>query len=361
MKNMGIGLVFVLGCFFLNAQDETIAQKITNNIRQSVQSEKVIGISAGVIVNDSIVWTFSDGYSDAAEKKGFADNTVSRIASITKPMTAICIFQLIEQGKLQLDDKVSQYIAKFNAPRLRNITVRQVLQHSSGISQYKNNKEANNQKEYTNLEEALAIFIDRDLLFEPGTDFFYTSFGYVVLGLIIENVSGMAYEDYLEKHIFEVAGMKDTSIERVGRVHENKAKIYHQSKPGKIREVTNHNISDRLPGGGVQSTVVDLLKFAKAVLNHEFVSPESFELMITSSGLKKEGNAYGMGWYLYGDNPDFGNIVGHNGAQLGCSSFLFLFPDYDAATIALSNTSGFGEIGNISLSLIKLAEEAKKK
>ena len=84
-------------------------------------------------------------------------------------------------------------------------------------------------------------------------------------------------------------------------------------------------------------------------------------MMIKDSGLKKEGNGYGMGWYLYGENPKFGNVVGHNGGQLGCSTFLFILPEENISTIVISNTSGaLQEISNIAIKLFNLAGEIKK-
>ncbi|NQZ43035.1 MAG: beta-lactamase family protein [Flavobacteriaceae bacterium] len=325
-------------------------------VEKAVQDEKVIGLSAGVLHNDSIVMTASSGYSNAAKAVPFTENTITRTASITKPMTAIAIFQLVEAGKLRLQDRASAYVDGFGEAPLATVTIQQLLQHSSGISQYKGKKEVRNQIEYPTLEDALAIFVERELLFEPGSGFFYTSYGYVVLGIIIEKVSGLSYADYLRKHIFEPSGMTHTSIEHQGQNPAEKALIYHQSKPGKIKEITDHNISDRIPAGGVQSTVRDLLNFAKAVIDHTLVSKGSFELMVTNSGLKKEGNAYGMGWFLYGDNPNYGPIIGHSGGQLGCSSFLFIAPEHKAASVALSNTSGFGEIGNVSISFLRMTD-----
>ena len=322
-----------------------------------ISEGKMVGLSAGVLDNDSISWTHSEGYSDLKTKSNFTENTLSRTASITKPMTAIAIMQLTEKGKLSLGDKVSQYIPEFRTGVLQDITIKHLLQHSSGISEYKNSREANNEKDYATLNEAMQIFVKRKLKFDPGTNFGYTSYGYVVLGCVIETVSDMSYEAYLKKNIWDVAGMTHTSVEYFGKSYDNKAAKYHQSKPGKIKETDSHNVSDRIPGGGVQSTVEDLLKFAKAVLNDQLVSKASLEMMIENSGLKKQGNGYGMGWYLYGENKRLGNLIGHNGSQYGCSSFLFIFPESNAAVVVLSNTSGaLQEVTNLAINLFALID-----
>lgn len=358
MKKTFLILVITFLSTSIFAQNDS-SQQVAQMMQQAITEGKVIGVAAGVVTQDSLQWEHAEGLMDRDTKDMFTVHTVSRTASITKPFTAIAIMQLVEQGKINLEDKISSYLSIFSRDDLQPITIKQVLQHSSGLPAYKNKKEANNTIQYNSLEDGLKKFIDRELLFTPGTDFSYTSYGYTVLGMIIEKISGKSYEDYLKQHIFDSAGMTNTSIEKIDVAYADKATIYHQSKPGKIKEITNHNISDRIPGGGVQSTVQDLLKFGKAVLNHQLIKKESLDLLITNSGLKKQGNGYGMGWYLYGNNPTYGTIFGHNGAQYGCSSFLFILPQNKTVTVVLSNTSGFDEVGNIGAALFKVAGELR--
>jgi len=177
--------------------------------------------------------------------------------------------------------------------------------------------------------------------------------------LLIEKTSEVSFETYLQKYIFEPAGMKHSSLEKFGEEIDGKSKIYHQKKPGKIKEITTHNLSDRLAGGGVQSTLEDLLKFGQALLNNKLISSESFNEMIIDHKLKKEGNGYGMGWYLYGENKTLGNIVGHNGAQYGCTSFLFLAPEKGLVTAVLSNTSRYEGHGTLGMTTFLMRKELK--
>lgn len=358
MKKTFLVLAVTLLPTSIFAQDVS-SQYVTQFMQQAIEEGKAIGVAAGVVTQDSLQWEHAEGFMDRDTKDLFTVQTISRTASITKPFTAIAIMQLVEQGKISLEDKISTYLPVFSRDHLKTITIKQVLQHASGLPAYKNKKEANNTIQYNSLEEGLEKFIDRALLFAPGTDFAYSSYGYTVLGIIIENVSKKPYETYLKQHIFDSVGMTNTTIERTGTTYTNKATIYHQSKPGKIKEITNHNISDRIPGGGIQSTVQDLLKFGKAVLNHQLIKKESLDILITNSELKKQGNGYGMGWYLYGNNPTYGNIFGHNGAQYGCSSFIFILPQSKTVTVVLSNTSGFEEVGNIGAALFKVAKELR--
>ena len=143
----------------------------------------------------------------------------------------------------------------------------------------------------------------------------------------------------MKENIFDKAGMQSTSIEVVMEYPEGKSRVYKRDKPHKFVTVDDNSLSDRVPGGGIQSTVKDILLFADAIMKNTLISKESFELITTDGGFKKEGNPYGMGWFIYGSG-DNGKVIGHNGGQLGCRSFLFILPDKKIASVVLSNTSG---------------------
>lgn len=325
---------------FAFSQVNNAAADASDLMKDAISQGEMAGVSAGVHINGELVWSASEGYANVDEKTAFTTTTITRIASISKPMTAVAIMQLKESGKIALDDKVSKYIDVFSKEELKDITIKHLLGHSSGIQGYKDNKEANNLLGYATLEDALAIFIERDLAFAPGTDFSYTTYGYVVLGLLIEVVSGQSYEQYMKENIWDPIGMINTSVEEFDREYANKSLLYHKSKgTGPVLEDPT-NLSDRVPGGGIQSSVEDVLRFGSALLDGSLISANSLQEMTTNTGLKKDGNSYGLGWYLYKSNTPHGAVFGHNGAQIGCSAFLFLLPDQNKVTVVLSNTSG---------------------
>ena len=309
-----------------------------NLIDQTVHDGFVKGIAGGYSIGGITQWSQGSGFAD--KENLFTEHTISRIASIAKPITAIAILQLVETGMLSLDTLVSSILPEFAQGQKAKITVKHILQHSSGIGAYKNKKENNNTKQYKDLQQAMELFVKRDLLHEPGSAFAYTSYGYVVLGRIIEVVSEQSYANYLDQYIFKPAGMLSTSIETHGQILDQKACLYHQKKQGKIKRAKHTNLSDRIPGGGIQSTVADLLALGNAILSHQLISKESFALMTHDYGLKKEGNGYGLGFYLYGENPKHGIVYGHSGGQIGCSSFMMLLPEIETVAVVLSNTSG---------------------
>lgn len=354
-------MLLLIGFLLCNSFVGFTQTEAQDNIKElfnaAVSNKETVGLAGGYSQDGTIGWTHAAGYANKKTQSPFTDTTQVRIASITKPMTAIAVMQLIEAGKIDLNTKVSTYIEAFNTEPLNKITVAHLLQHSAGFGSYKNVREQDNTKNYTSLEQAMQRFVNRDLRFDPGTDFYYTTYGYVVLGVLIEKVSGMSYGDYLKANIFSPAGMTHTYIENNLQLSKNAAAVYHAKKSGKIITKEDHNISDRVPGGGLRSTVLDLLNFGNAVLENKLVSAESLTKMTSNSGLKKEGNPYGLGWYLYGNKDPFGEIFGHNGAQYGCSSFLLLFPDTKRVSVVLSNTSRFENILDLNVQFWVVARD----
>jgi CubicO group peptidase (beta-lactamase class C family) len=306
------------------------------------------------------MWKGGAGYADLEGKIEFASTTRSRLASITKSMTAIAIMQLYESKKLELDEPIQTYIPEFPLKVEGTMTIRHLLQHSSGLDGYQSDQERENKINYGSLAEAVAIFQDRDLISIPGQEFHYSTYGYVLLGLVIEKISGLTYTEYLQKNIWDKAAMTETGIEQTGESAKNKSEIYHRNSRGKIKKADVTNLSDRVPGGAVYSSVSDVLKFGNAILANTLIKAETFQMMVELPDLKYDGNAYGFGWYLYGENPKYGKVVGHNGAQTGASTFLMLLPAEKTVIVVLSNTSGaMQEVTNITISLFDIAAESK--
>lgn len=357
--------LIIIGILFqtinLFGQEKTFQTKASDLIQNAVNENQTIGIVAGFCINGEIKWQQGAGYSDLKNKIAIDTTTVTRIASITKPMTAVAIMQLYEQGKLSLNEPIQTYLPTFPKKKEGDITIRHLLQHSSGIDGYKNNREQENETNYANLEDAVTIFKNRNLIATPGEAFNYTTYGYVVLGLIIEKISGMSYESYLQANIWDKAQMTKTGIEYFDTVTSNKSMIYHKDSKGRIKEAKQTNLSDRIPGGGVYSTVTDMLRFGDAILNNTLLKETTFKMMTENPLLKTQGNGYGLGWYLYGENPNYGNVYGHNGTQTGASTFLMLLPEQQTTIVVMSNTSGSMQIvSDITIKLFDIAAEAKE-
>ncbi|MHA7842897.1 MAG: serine hydrolase domain-containing protein [Winogradskyella sp.] len=355
-KTLLISIFFSHLICFLPSQNQT---EISNTLLESlVSDEHVIGAAGSYSVDGKILWERAVGFDNEDKKSPFKLDTEIRTASIAKSMTAVAVMQLVEKGQIDINLPIDHYIPEFVQKSDTKITTKHLLSHTSGIDGYKNNREAENKTNYVSLVEAYNVFKDRKLRFEPGTEFHYTSYGYVVLGLLIEKVSGLSFEEYMQKNVWEKADMQHTGIEKDISNNEKASNLYHKYKKGKIKEADVNNLSNRVPAGGFYSTVSDLIKFGNALLQNTLVSEDTFNLMREHHSLEKVNNGYGFGFYLYGQQPNEGVIIGHNGAQTGASSQLFIIPSLKTVIAVVSNTSGSGkEVSTVAGRLIDISQK----
>jgi CubicO group peptidase (beta-lactamase class C family) len=273
----------------------------------------------------------------------------------------VAVMQLVEQNLIALDSPIENYLT--NLPTDKNqITVRQLLSHTSGIAHYLNDKEAEITTHYESLEQAMYVFIKRPLLFESGTEYHYTTYGYVILGRIIESASKLSYVDYIKKNIFEVAKMENTEEEKVSKKYLNKSCLY-QNNGRKAKEKKQNDLSGKFPGGGFISTLEDLLKFGNAILEEKLISKESLNEMLEIQPVEYKGtNEYGLGWFVYRKKKENGHLLfGHSGSQIGCSSQIMIAPDTKTIVVVLSNTEGtYADIGGFAINLLKHSKSEKK-
>lgn len=319
-----------------------------------------IGIGAAYSIDGVTEWSQSTGFSCLDSKTSFSSTTLTRIASIAKPMTAVAVMQLFEKGLIDLDVPIQNYLPTFPKKEKGDITIKQLLAHTSGISQYQSKKEVENKIQFSSLQKAVDVFKDRPLLFKPGSKYYYTSYGYVLLGRIIEQVSGLSYEDYMQNNIFAVANMNSTGIENTNQQYENKSCLYHNQK-GKTKEAKQNNLSNRIPAGGFYSTLNDVIKFGEAIVNNTLIKESTFKLMLESQPVIYDGSTYGLGWFFYGLKPNENIVIGHEGGQSGCTSQLFIIPKSKTVVVVLSNTSGtYRDIVTFASKLIRHSELNKK-
>ena len=155
--------------------------------------------------------------------------------------------------------------------------------------------------------------------------------------------------------------MKDTGLEIKGQTYPNKTELYLKLK-NRVKDAVYTDLSLKYPGGGMQTTVQDLLNFGQAILNNDLISGKTFEKMLTPFGKKKGGNPYGLGWFLYGEHSQYGRIIGHTGTQSGTSTLLVILLDKGIVTTALSNTANsLDEVWNLVRKLYDLAADKEKR
>jgi CubicO group peptidase (beta-lactamase class C family) len=305
-------------------------------VKTQMEADRMTGLSVA-FMKDDFVWAKGYGYADLENQVPATEKSAYRLASVTKPMTATAIMQLVEKGKIDLDAEVQTYAPYF--PRKPwPVTVRQLLGHLGGISHYKNYDLEGHFKEHKNTRDAIAIFDNFDLGAEPGTKYNYSSYGYNLLGAVIEGASGQSYGEYMRQNIWEPLGMTETRMDDPLDVIPHRVRGY-QLVDGKIKNSEFVDISSRFAAGGTRSTVLDLLKFAKGLNDRKILSESSIALMYESMATK-DGRltGYGMGWGT--DNANGRFFVSHSGGQQETRTILYNFPTRNLIVAAGCNFEG---------------------
>lgn len=302
-------------------------------VERQMKTDGTVGLSVGFI-KDEFIWTKGFGYADLENKVPAKAESAYRLASITKPMTAVAILQLAERGKLDLDAEVQKYVPYFPKKNFP-VTIRLVLGHLGGISHYRNYDLEGHFKEYKNTRQSIAVFEDFDLVAEPGTRYQYSSYGYNLLGAVIEGASGKSYGEYMTDSVWKPLGMNDTRLDNPLEIIPNRVRGY-QLIGGKIKNSEYVDISSRFAGGGTRSTVADLLKFARGLYEGKLLSEETRDKMWTSMATKQgQFTGYGMGWVTNTGNGRF--IVSHGGSQAETKTYLLVVPSQNFAVAVASN------------------------
>ncbi len=307
-----------------------------NNFLIEYKSNKDIpSISAGVSLNGKILWLNAVGLADIENNVPSKTTTVYRIASISKSITAVAIMQLVEQNKINLDEDARKYLPYFPQKKWK-FTVRQLLNHTAGIRNYRYG-EFNSTAQFNSIKDAIRVVIDDSLQYEPGTKYLYTTLGYNLLAGIIENVSGLGFEEYLIKNIFTPAEMNNTHLEFQPKIIFNKARGYIKNNFRKLENAQLADLSIKFPGGGMISTAEDLLKFANNLLNSKFISHSTLDSMLSPTILNnKDTINYGLG-FSFGVDEKGRKFFGHAGAGTGFVGELLIYPEKSFAAVHLIN------------------------
>jgi D-alanyl-D-alanine carboxypeptidase len=299
-----------------------------------------------------VVLVAKDGVTIASKAAGIANkaanapidlNTKFNLGSMNKMFTAVAIAQLAQAGKLSFMDTVGKHLPDYpNKEVADRVTVHQLLTHTSGMGMYWNEKFKEQREKLLTVAAHLPLFASDPLAFAPGEKFQYSNAGYMLLGAIIEKVSGQDYHSYVQEHVYKPAGMNDTGFYDPGKEISNIAVGYTKMSPdgqprAEIRDNTNLREVRGGPAGGGFSTAPDLVKFQQALFSYKLLDKAHVELVTTG----KVDGPRGMGKYGYGfgDNNLGGKrSVGHNGGFPGIAANFEMFPESGYTAVELMNT-----------------------
>jgi CubicO group peptidase (beta-lactamase class C family) len=338
MKFNTIFVLLFLSCSFHNyAQDY---QKAIENARflieQHQQQTQIPGIQVAIFVDDTLVWSEAFGYKDIKNQKLVDSQTRFRIASVSKPLTSVALAKMMQDSMIDIDQNINQYLE--NIPSAwQNITPRQLAASIAGIRHYTSEDPEYNTTDYPDVVLALEKFNNDPLLFEPGTDYHYSSYGWVLLSAVMQKASEQSFFSLMEKTWTEL-GMQHTSFDYPNKSLKNTSTFYiYDKKRGRVI-APPENRSFMYAGGGYLSTAEDLVRIGKALLENRYLSEEItrelFKLQLLSNG---KSTHYGLGWEV-GESRLNTPIVYHSGSMNTARSHLILYPDENVVFAYLSNT-----------------------
>lgn len=347
---MILKLPILLVCAFLFCAGRVAAQEtdgIDEAVRREMAKRNVAGASVAVLRNGKIIFSKGYGWANVERRIPVAPATRVQIGSTTKPLTATAVMMLVESGKISLDERAAKYLSKLPA-HYGEITVRQLLNHTSGVSR---DLRTGNTDDFT-IEEFWSRLGAAPVSFKPGERWEYSNTGYILLTLLIESAAGKSYGEVLRERIFQPLRMKDTAyLEPTGTNKKNRAVGYDWSENA-------HRPSEYFSGGfgagGLISTASDLAKFDAALDAKKLLRESSLERMFAPAKLangktvrfdfRGEPTGYGFGWFLTG-YPGRAAIT-HGGVISGFSSQILRFPEAKISVIVNCNgKSGADRIG----------------
>lgn len=327
-------------------EEKSSVQQIDEYLTSVSKKPEISSLSIAVVKNGKIFFLKSYGLANVESEYAASPQTRYQIASVTKPFTTIAIMMLVEEGKIALDEKAIKYL-EWLPEKYREITVRQLLTHTSGVNRdlRRDNLDTFSEEEF---RRRLAA---EPRSFERGERFQYSNTGYILLGMIVETVGGKSYEDFLNERIFKPLGMENTKYYEPPDTDKNRASGY-QLEDKKL------NPAPYFPGGfaagGLVSSAEDLAKFALALENGKLLKKSSFEQIFSPAELsggekvnlemggefKGEKVSYGFGWWLTGYRGH--RLYTHGGGVSGFQAIINRFPDDKIAIIVLANTKTAG-------------------
>ncbi len=328
--------------FFLQQYQQTFSN-VTSQLQKLVDNNTLDGVSIGVVNETGLIWSSSAGYANREHKVLASENTVYRVGSLSKLLTATAILQLEEKRLIDIDQAVSAYIPRFYYKTRFSesgvITARHLLTHLSGLPS-NINKVHWTEERFTDLVERL-----RTEYASYPTDFIlnYSNVGYSLLGTIIEENTNYLFEDYIQKHLFDPLEMTDSNFNPYGSTITDAATGYK-------KQIAQTNLPVRdIPALGLNSSLVDMSHFITAILNHgvynhkRILDADSVKSMITIQNKHVSldfDQLIGMPWFINKVNDEQQTlIVEHGGTTINFSSQVMLAPEHQLGIIILSNTS----------------------
>ncbi|MEM5516363.1 serine hydrolase domain-containing protein [Henriciella sp. AS95] len=332
-------------------------------IDESVQSfaEEVgtPGLSLTIMEQGEIVWDGAQGYADLEQMTPMTPQSLMRIGSISKTITAVTTVKIASAGLVDLDATVSDYLPGFTGPA-RLVTLRQLASHTGCVRGYDSPEEEISLTHYASMKAALARFSDDDLICAPGDAFNYSSYGYTLLAAVLAEASGLSFGELINAQVLDPLGLDSVALDDAVRVIPGRAAFYVESEGGELENAPFNDYSYKYAGAGMLASTRDLARFGANLVGQGFLTPEDEKAIVSPARLNSGAfTDYGLG--LYVSLPDFlearraylpealyeelmDQVAGrplywHTGTSEGAVSVLMIEPD-SQRVLALSINKG---------------------
>ncbi len=313
-------------------------EKSSHVIDTLMTSQEVPGIQIAVWKDGEIVFSEGFGHADLEHNVPMDPNTKLRIGSVSKTLTSAAVGKLYEQGKLDLGASVQEYVSYFPEKQY-SVNVRQVAGHTAGIRHYRGDEFLMN-KRFETVKEGVDIFDEDTLLFEPGTDYSYSSYGWNLISAVVEGASDTTFLPYMENVVFDPLGMDETEAEYTDSLITNRTRYYSEGANGEIINAPAVDNSYKWAGGGFIGTAEDLTIFGEQIFWGDFLQPETVDLLTESLKLNSgDKTNYGIGWRT-GTDDKGRRYYGHSGGSVGGTTQFVVFPEQEVIVAVVANMGG---------------------
>lgn len=333
--------------------EQNKAAKI-DEVMTAANRHRLFNGSVLVAENGKVIYKKGFGKANMEWNIPNTPDTRFRLGSITKQFTATLVLQLVQQGKIKLDGKLSDYLPDYRKDVGAKVTVHQLLNHTSGIPSYTSLShfmEEASRNPFT-VGDFVKKYASNDLEFEPGSKFVYNNSGYFLLGAIIEKVTGQSYEQVLKERILDPLGMKNTGYDHSDTIIEKRAAGY-QKTPDGYRNAGYLDMSIPYAAGSLYSTVEDLYLWDQALYTDRLLSPESKALMF-----KPNLSDYAYGWVIQNARLAEGTpavpAIFHSGGINGFNTSIIRFPAQKNLIVLLDNTSQGAGVNRVERELTNI-------
>ena len=338
-RTTGVVAAVILGCAPVCAQvleptAEALAE-LDGYIEAHLERNVIPGALVAVASRGEIIHLKSYGMANVELSVPVSDRSVFEIGSISKQFVAAAALLLVEEGKLDLDDGIHEYLPYLPGEWL-GITMRQLLNHTSGIPDYEEIRSYDVYRFRLTPEEVIRIAQSRPVDFAPGTGWYYSNTGYFLASMIVERIEGKPIAQILEERIFDPLGMSSTRFADPEAIIPDRAAGYWVNRVGELINRNPTETSSTLAAGGLLSNAYDLARWDAALYDNELLSEESRRIMWTSAVLPNgEDTEYALGWRV---TPYLGlRSQSHSGQVAGFVAHFARYPDQEVAFIVFMN------------------------